>query len=93
MSMFFWECPSIIPYWQNLKNCMEKTLRVKFSYTLDILYLGKGNERIKNSGDKYIFRIMLVASKKSYPVNPLVLATDFKLFIFSHDYKGFNVLH
>lgn len=27
ISMFFWECP-IIPYWQDLKNCMEKILRV-----------------------------------------------------------------
>ena len=61
----FWECPSIIPFWQGLKNCMENILKIELPFTFDILYLGKRNQGITNPGDKYIFRIMLVAGKKA----------------------------
>ena len=61
----FWECPSIIPYWQDLQKCMKKILKVEFPFTFMNMYLGKGNQEITNSGDKYILRTMLVASKKA----------------------------
>lgn len=61
----FWECPSIMPYWQDLKTCMERVLKVRLPFAFDVLYLGGRNQGITNSGDKYIFRIMLVAGKKA----------------------------
>lgn len=33
--------------------------------TFDVLYLGKENQEITRSGEKYLFRIMLVAAKKA----------------------------
>lgn len=47
-----------------LNKCMEKILKVEVPLTSDIMYLGKGHQGMTNSGDKNIFRIMLVASKK-----------------------------
>ena len=61
----FWECPSIIPYWNELKKSMTKILKVELPFTFVVLYRGKGNQRITNSGDKYLFRTMLVAGKKA----------------------------
>ena len=44
---------------------MEKILKVKIPFSFEVLYLGKENQEITRSGDKYIYRIMLVAAKKA----------------------------
>lgn len=44
---------------------MEKIMKVKIPFSFEVLYLGMENQEITRSGDKYIFRIMLVAAKKA----------------------------
>ena len=56
----FWGCPCILPYWQELQKSMEK-----ITLTFEALYLGRENQEITGSGEKYKFRIMLMAAKKS----------------------------
>ena len=38
---------------------------MELPFTFFDLYLGKGNQKIIYSGDKYLFRVMLVAGKKA----------------------------
>lgn len=44
---------------------MEKILKIECPFTFDIFYLGKRNQGTTIPGEKYIFRIMLVAGKKA----------------------------
>lgn len=44
---------------------MEKILRVNFPLSFKTVYLGKMNLVFTHFGDKYMFRVMLVASKKA----------------------------
>lgn len=61
----FWGCPSVSSYWQELKKCMDKIMKVKLPLTFEVLYLGKVDIGFTRFGDKYMFRIMLIASKKA----------------------------
>ena len=44
---------------------MQTILKVHIPLTFEILYLGKENQEITWSGEKYLFRMMLVAAKKA----------------------------
>lgn len=44
---------------------MENILGVVLPFTFEEIYLGKENKIITNSGDQYMLRIMLIASKKA----------------------------
>lgn len=61
----FWGCPSVGSYWQELKECMDKILKVDIPLMFEVLYLGKVDIIFARFGDKHIFRIMLIASKKA----------------------------
>lgn len=61
----FWSCPSIHSYWQEIKKCMDKILKVDFPLTFEALYLGKLDIDFTRFGDKHIYRIMMIASKKA----------------------------
>lgn len=47
-----------------LKKCMDKILKVDPQPTIEVLYLGKLDIDLTRFGDKHIYRIMLIASKK-----------------------------
>lgn len=57
---------------QALKKCLEKILRVEVPLTFEILYLRKMNIGLTRFGDKCMFRIMLIASKKAPKVEDWV---------------------
>lgn len=61
----FWGCPLIGCYWRELKKCMDKVMMVDLPFTFEVLYLGKLDIGLTRFGDKHMFRIMLVASKKT----------------------------
>lgn len=52
-------------YWQELKKCMDKILKVNLPLAFEVLYLGKLDMEFVGSGVKHMFRLMLIASKKA----------------------------
>ena len=44
---------------------MDKILRVDLPFTFEVFYLGKLDIAFTGTGDKYVFRIMSIASKKA----------------------------
>lgn len=61
----FWDCPCIVPFWQEVNKNMEKILKLQLPFTFEVLYLGKEIQQVTRPGEKYLFRIMLVSAKKA----------------------------
>lgn len=60
----FWICPSFVKYWMELKQCMDKMLRINLPFTFDTFYLGRLDMQGKKNLNCKMFQIMLLAGKK-----------------------------
>lgn len=61
----FWDCIGIAHYWETVRDSMEKVLKVKIDSCFQVLYLGMMPQQILGFSKAYLFRVMLVASKKA----------------------------
>ena len=60
----FWECPGIVHYWDSIRDGMESVLNIEIDLCFQVLYLGKMSQQLLGFSKMYMFKVMLVASKK-----------------------------
>lgn len=52
----------MVPCWQDFEDCTDKVLSAPF--TFEFLYMERRMDGLTRPADKYMYRIILVASKK-----------------------------
>lgn len=60
-----WVCPVISKYWEEIKVTMERIMGIVIPSGFEALYLGLRPDTVKGSQHKYMYNILLLASKKA----------------------------
>ena len=71
----FWECPGIVHYWDSIRDGMERVLNIEIDLYFQVLYLGKMPQQLLGFSKMYMFKVMLVASKKAI-TNDITFSTE-----------------
>lgn len=61
----FWDCPVISKYWEDIKSNMEKIMKIVIPSGFETLCLGLRPDIVKGPGNKYMYNILILASKKA----------------------------
>lgn len=61
----FWDCSVIRSFWQDIHSVMERVLGMKIPFSFGTLYLGQPSRNMVLGRQKYLFKIILAASKKA----------------------------
>lgn len=65
----FWDCPVILKYWKDTKQTIENIMKVVIPLKFDTLCLGLTPDTVKGAENKYMYNILLLASKKAITRN------------------------
>lgn len=61
----FWLCPNIVQFWDEVHSVIVSVLGYQIPKTSTVLYLGNLGGNIVAKPDRYIFKILIAASKKA----------------------------
>uniref|UniRef100_A0A3Q3ASL9 Reverse transcriptase domain-containing protein n=1 Tax=Kryptolebias marmoratus TaxID=37003 RepID=A0A3Q3ASL9_KRYMA len=64
-SHIFWNCPKIVQFWKDVHETVKKVLGYDIPMSSMVLYLCNFNNTKVRAKDKYLIKIMLIASKKA----------------------------
>ncbi len=62
----FWDCSNIRSFWKYIHNVLENIWDISVDFSFEVLYMGKVPIVSWEKKNKYMYRIILASSKKSY---------------------------